>query len=156
MSIPDMPSSTPSPADVAGTTARKTFRQAEIDRAVQKAFRRGKPADYDDVAAAAARSEDLQRQADALEGNIARISWETRRNELAAAHRVPDDLRDELMTATDDDTLQLQAERLAVVAQRERARGNIAPREGTIPVPADESDREVRDYVRDLFDIDDQ
>jgi hypothetical protein len=150
----DVPT-TPSPATVADQVAARTFSQAELDAQVRQSLRGvQKPEDYDEVKARAETVVAQQRRAEALEEGIARLTWLTMRNELAAAHRVPAELRDEFMVAEDATTLEAQADRLGMQAMRARTSGNIAPREGTIPAPADESDREVRDYVRGLFDVD--
>lgn len=59
--------------------------------------------------------------------------------------------RDVLLTATDEDTLRMQAERFVSFAPQRLATGNVAQREGrTVEAPS-ARDGSVRAFVSELF-----
>lgn len=141
----------PSPADVAAVVSSRRFTQAEVDQIVQERLRRSRPSDYEEVARTAEAVDEMERLIGEKEQALAQARFEARRDALALQHSVPVDLRDEFMTSTEEATLAMQAERLARLAAQRAATGNVARREGAVRVTGAHSDREVRDFVNDLF-----
>lgn len=137
------------PATVVAQLASRPLTQAQIDAEVTRALREAKPADYDEVREQAEAASVLERQIADLEKQITATRQESLRVSIAARFGISDDDRDVLLTGTDEATLLLQAERLGNVA---RAGGNVAPREGRhVPSGGNRADREMREYVNDLF-----
>lgn len=137
------------PATVAARIAPQRFTQDEVDERVSRAVQEVKPADYDEVKAAAASTSGLEHQIAQLEHEIATARLESLRVSVAARFGVTDEDRDILLTGTDEPTLLLQAERLG---RSSRPTGNVARREGNaVQIGDNRADREMREYVNDLF-----
>ncbi|MEV8171063.1 hypothetical protein [Microbacterium sp. NPDC077486] len=154
--IQSEPAEVPTPADVASRTAPRKLTQEQIDREVSRALRDAqaglKPADYDEVKASAERADALSRRIAEMEKEVADTRLESLRVSVAARFGVSDEDRDVLLTATDETTLVMQAERLARSA---RPTGPRAPREGsTVQKYNNRADREMREFVNALFDND--
>lgn len=147
------PAEAPTPADVAARIAPRKLSQEQIDREVARALRNAepglKPADYDEVKASAERADALSRRIAEMEKEVADTRLESLRVSVAARFGVSDEDRDVLLTATDEATLVLQAERLA---RSTKPMGNVARREGqTVEKYNNRADREMREFVNDLF-----
>ncbi|WP_447652978.1 hypothetical protein [Microbacterium sufflavum] len=142
----------PTPADVAPRITPRKLTQEQIDREVSRALRDAapglKPADYDEVKASAERADALTRRIAEMEKEVADTRLESLRVSVAARFRLSNEDRDVFLTATDEATLVLQAERLARSA---KPMGNVARREGHAVEQYNRADREMREFVNDLF-----
>ncbi|WP_136056820.1 hypothetical protein [Microbacterium sp. K24] len=137
------------PATVAAQITPRTLTQAQIDTEVARALRDAKPADYDEVREQAEAASVLERQIADLEQQIMATRRESLRVSIAARFGISDDDRDVLLTGTDEVTLLMQAERLG---NSTRALGNVARQEGRhVSSGGSRADREMREYVNDLF-----
>lgn len=139
----------PTPATVAAQVAPRQLTQAHIDSEVTKALRAAKPADYDEVRAAAEAAGGLEQQISELEKEIAATRLDSLKLSIATRFGVSEQDRTLLMTGADEATLLAQAERLG---QPSRPLGNVAPREGgVVKVTENVGQREMREFVNDLF-----
>lgn len=151
--IQSEPVQAPTPADVASRIAPRKLNQEQVDREVTRALRDAepglKPADYDEVKASAERADLLSRRIAEMEKEVADTRLESLRVSVAARFGLSDEDREVLLTATDEATLVLQAERLA---RSVKPVGPRAPREGrTVEKYNNRADREMREFVNDLF-----
>ncbi|MEV8169317.1 hypothetical protein AB0O70_15445 [Microbacterium paraoxydans] len=151
--IQSEPAEVPTPADVASRIAPRKLTQEQIDREVTRALRDAepglKPADYDEVKASAERADVLTRRIAEMEKEVADARLESLRVSVAARFGLSEEDRDVLLTGTDEATLVLQAERLA---RSTKPMGNVARREGgTVQKFNNRADREMREFVNDLF-----
>lgn len=125
--------------------------QADVDRIVKErvARERAKYADYDELKAKAAGSKTLEERLASLEGELTAARTVALRSDIAAKHGLSAEDRDLFLTGTDESTLNAQAERLAERVADRKKQGNFAPKEGTTPKGASNTDE--RDFVRSLF-----
>lgn len=147
------PAVAPTPADVAVRIAPRKLTQEQVDREVTRALRDAepglKPADYDEVKASAEQADALSRRIAEMEKEVADTRLESLRVSVAARFGLSDEDREVLLTATDEAKLVLQAERLA---RSVKPAGPRAPREGrTVEKYNNRADREMREFVNDLF-----
>ncbi|EYT64802.1 hypothetical protein H489_0108265 [Curtobacterium flaccumfaciens UCD-AKU] len=107
---------------------------------------------------------ELQAQLTEMQGRLADAEAQTREAELgtlrariAGEHGIKTEYLD-FLTATDEATLQHQAERLVALGGGQTSQallGNVAPREGATTVThSKNSPREVKRFVNELFDRD--
>jgi len=96
-----------------------------------------------------------------IESQLAAAQLETMRTRVAARHGIrldstepgkPSDA-EMFLTGADEETLTLQAQRLAARAREQLVRGNIAPKEGNSPSVTYSNDP-MREFVAELFDRD--
>lgn len=125
--------------------------QADVDRIVKErvARERAKYSDYDDLKAKAAGSKTLEERLASLEGELTTAKATALRSDIAAKHGLSAEDRDLFLTGTDESTLTAQAQRLAGREADRKKQGNFAPKEGTTPAGASNTDE--RDFVRNLF-----
>jgi len=121
---------------------------------------RAKFADYNDLKAKAQQFDDLQqaskseaqKTADriaALEQELTSTKTEALRSRVQARFKIADEDAELFLTATDEDTLVKQAQRLAERAEDRKKQGNRAPLQGrTTTTTGDGGEREA---VRSLF-----
>jgi len=125
--------------------------QEELNRIIgdRVSRERAKFADYSDLQAKAARTDELEGKATEAEAAIAEVPSKVAaelRTHLVALHKIEADDADLFLTATDPTLLLKQVERLV---GRSTKQGNHVPREGAPPPHAAESDE--RAAVRNLF-----
>lgn len=144
-------SAVPSPADVAAQVADRTFTQAEVNEIVQGRLKNMR-ADYEQLQARVASVGDLESRNQELLSELSSLQLETLRMRVASEFGISAEDRDVLLTATDEESLRMQAERLSdVLAQREVG-GNRAPKEGGVVRSPSTRDGSAEAFVRDLFD----
>ncbi len=157
----------------AGGEQAPTFTQADVDAAVEKIAAKiraeerrkvsEKFADYEDLKAKAAGAKTLEDRIAELEANGTQAAQRALRAEIASefgistkretgkdGSKLPSDA-DLFLTATDEDGLRKQAERLAGRDAAWKKNGNHSPREGNPPNKSGEGDGEMREFARDLF-----
>ena len=125
--------------------------QADVDRIVKErvARERAKYSDYDDLKAKAAGSKTLEERLAGLESELTTAKANALRSDIAAKHGLSAEDRDLFLTGTDESTLTAQAQRLAAREEDRKKQGNFAPKEGTTPKGAANSDE--REFVKGLF-----
>ena len=134
--------------------------QDELNRIIGERVKRAKPADYDDLKAKADRLDQIEQanktEAEKTAERIAKLEQElnsTRatalRARVQAKHGISDEDAELFLTATDEDTLTKQAERLAQRAADRAKNGNRAPLQGRTPTASDGGDG--REVARQLF-----
>lgn len=143
-------SSAPSPADVAAQTAERTFTQAEVNEIVQNRLKNMK-AEYEQLQARAASVEDLESRNQQLSSDLSSLQLESLRMRVASEFGISADDRDILLTATDEETLRMQAERFATFPLQRAVGGNVARREGRRVEAPSAMDGSTREFVRELF-----
>lgn len=95
---------------------------------------------------------DAEKQAErlqALEAEALAARSEALRLRVAAKFGIGDEDADLFLTASDEETLTKQAERLSAREAGRKRQGNHVPREGVSPTPAGNSDE--RQFARSLF-----
>lgn len=146
-------STVPTPADVAARDAGRTFTQAEVNEIVQSRLKNMK-ADYEQLQARAAAAGELESRSQELASELSSLRLETLRVRIAAEFGIGGEDRDVLLTATDEATLRMQAERFVSYAPQSLSGGNVAPREGrTVEAPS-AKDGSLEAFVSELFDRD--
>ncbi|SDQ53031.1 hypothetical protein [Leucobacter chromiiresistens] len=146
-------SSVPSPADVAARVAERSFTQAEVNEIVQSRLKNMK-AEYEQLQARVVSAEELESRNQSLTSELSSLQLETLRMRVASEFGISAEDRDILLTATDEDTLRMQAERFASFGLPRLAGGNRAPREGrTVEAPS-ASDGSMGAFVNELFGSD--
>lgn len=146
-------SAVPSPADVAARVADRTFTQAEVNEIVQGRLKSAK-ADYEQLQARVASVEELEQRNQKLTTELSSLQLDALRMRVASQFGISSEDRDLLLTATDEDSLRLQAERLGSAASQRLSGGNVAPREGgTVEVRA-AGGRDLRSFANELFGSD--
>lgn len=146
----------PTPTEPNGDEG-KTFTQADIDAAVDKAAARIRAderrkvmerfADYDEVKAKAETATTLEERVAAMEKRATEAETAALRAKYAAD--VPEKLRP-LLTGTTDDELKAQRDLLVEGEAERKKNGNHVPREGNNPKPKKGRDDD-RTFVRELF-----
>lgn len=126
------------------------FTQADVDRIVADRVKRerAKYADYDDLKKAAGDKATAEERIASLEKEIEGSKREALRRRVQAAHGISDEDADLFLTASDEETLKRQAERLAAQGSQQKKRGNRVPGEGTSNRPSENDERAA---VRNLF-----
>ena len=147
----DEVSAVPSPADVAAQAAGRTFTQAEVNEIVQSRLRTAK-VDYEQLQARVASVEGLESRNQELTSELSSLQLDTLRMRVASEFGISADDRDILLTATDEETLRLQAERFSDVLGQRAMGGNRAPREGGVVRSPSPKDGSAEAFVRELFD----
>jgi hypothetical protein len=95
---------------------------------------------------------EAQKSADrikALEDQVATAERDALRFKVASKYGIGDEDTDLFLTASDEETLQKQAERLVGRQAEQKKQGNRVPSEGTNPQAKPD---EMRDFARQLFD----
>lgn len=77
----------------------------------------------------------------ALEQEATDARREAMRLRIATRYSIGDEDADLFLTASDEETLTKQAERLAARTSEQKKQGNHVPREGSTPSPADDDER---------------
>lgn len=131
------------PAETQESKQEKTFTQAEVDQLIKdRAERIAKQryADYDDLKAKAGVASTAEERLAALEQELTSTKTDALRAKIAAKFGVSTDPGEDgksdadlFLTGTDEDTLTVQAKRLAGRESERKKAGNVAPREGTSP-----------------------
>ena len=135
--------------------------QDELNRIIGERVKRAKPADYDDLKAKAAELDKIQAasksEADKTAERIASLERDleaTRsaalRSRVQARFGISDEDAGLFLTATDEDTLVKQAQRLAAVESDRKKHGNRAPLQGRATSNSG-TDNDEREFVRQLF-----
>lgn len=139
----------------------QTFTQADVDRMVGKARtdERRKAnerfADYDELKKQAEGARTAEQRIADLEKRLTDADAREQRAQLVAKvakdHKVtdPDDIA-LFLTASDEETLTLQAARLAGREEQQQRRGNYVPNEGNKTTSKGDSD--MREFARRLFE----
>lgn len=143
-------SSAPSPADVAAQTAERKFTQAEVNEIVQSRLKNMKT-EFESLKTDAARADSLQARTGDLEAELSGLRLETLRMRVASEFEIGAEDRDILLTATDEETLRMQAERFIAFAPQRSANGNVARREGRRVESRSPQDGSTRAFVNELF-----
>jgi len=138
--------------------------QDELNAALKDrlARERAKFADYNDLkkkaeqfdAAQDAAKTEAEKTADriaALEREVTEAKSAALRSRIQAKFAIADEDADLFLTATDEDTLTKQAQRLAERAEDRKKNGNVVPREGRTPASGDSKDSSERQFARNLF-----
>lgn len=146
-------STVPTPADVAAKDAGRTFTQAEVNEIVQSRLKNMK-ADYEQLQARAAAAGELESRSQELASELSLLRLETLRVRIAAEFGIGGEDRDVLLTATDEATLRMQAERFVSYAPQGLSGGNVAPREGRAVEAPSANDGSLEAFVSELFDRD--
>lgn len=164
----------PSPADgtPAGGDGDKGFKaptsQAEFDAMVKDRIARvqAKYADYDDLRSKAqqfdAAQAASQTEAEKTAAKIAKLEQELQstqtaalRSRIQAKHSISDEDAELFLTATDEATLNKQAERLAETVADRKKNGNRDPLAGRTPSnPGGGPDAAKREWLRSVTDRD--
>jgi hypothetical protein len=128
----------------------QTFTQSDVDRIVRERVQRerAKYADYDDLKAKAGEKATAEERIAALEANLRTATREAMKRSVQARHGIADEDADLFLTGEDEDTLTLQAKRLADRDSERKKRNNVVPQEGSNPKPAASDERE---FTRQLF-----
>lgn len=131
------------PSDDAGNDEGKTFTQADIDAAVDKAAAKIRAderrkvseryADYDDLKAKAEGAKTAEDQIAELKQEIEATKHEALRRRVQAAHQISDEDADLFLTGADEDSLVAQAKRLTERESDRKKNGNHVAREGNTP-----------------------
>lgn len=142
-------------------TSQEQLNAALKDRLARE---RAKFADYNDLKSKAAQLDQLQqankteaqKTADriaALEDELNSTKTSALRSRIQARFKIADDDADLFLTATDEDTLIKQAERLGERAEDRKKQGNRAPLQGRTSNSSGKDDP-MRDFTRGLFNRD--
>lgn len=144
----------PTPNEPTGDEG-KTFTQADIDAAVDKAAAKiraderrkvmEKFSDYDEVKAKAGEATTLEERIAAMEARATKAETDALRAKYAAD--VPEKLRP-LLTGSTDEELKAQRDLLVEGEAERKKQGNRVPNEGKTPPESRGDDRE---FVRTLF-----
>lgn len=154
--------------DAGGTDSGKEFKppatQAELNAIIaQRVDReRAKFADYNDLKAKAeqfdaaqqASKTEAEKAADrlkALEQELNATKAAAMRARIQARHGISDEDAELFLTATDEQTLTKQAERLAAREADRKKNGNRVPREGRTPQNGSSPEAEEREVAVQLF-----
>lgn len=136
----------------------KTFTQAEVDAIIGERLKREGISDLKAKAAKLEKLEQEQEQKEkseadrlaALEDRISKSDAATTRYRVAARFKISEEDADLFLTATDEETLVKQAERLSERATPTNGKNRV-PREGQNQMTPTES--EERKVVRELFKV---
>lgn len=129
----------------------QAFTQADVDRIVGERIQRerAKFADYDDLRKKAEGAKTAEDRIAELEQKYQAEQSARLRSDVAARHGITAEDRDLFLTATDEDTLTKQAERLAAHVSERKKHGNRAPLQGRTPNQSGSDD--MREFARGLF-----
>lgn len=129
----------------------QTFTQADVDRIVKERVQRerAKFADYEDLKTKAGEKATVEDRLAAMERRAAEAEARALRADIASRFGISPEDRDLFLTATDEDTLALQAKRLADREAERKKHGNHVPHEGQNPKRGGSD--EAREFARDLF-----
>ena len=145
--------------------------QDDFDKAIQAriARERAKFADYDQLKSAAAKLADIEEaqktesqklldRITAAEKKVADAEQRAKdaetkslRSDIATKFGISAEDRDLFLTGNDEATITAQAKRLADREVDRKKQGNVAPKEGATKNNGDGSDRELREFARNLF-----
>ena len=137
-----------------------TFSQADVERIVRERLTqqaKNKFGDYDDLKTKAGESQTLEQRVKDMETRATNAEKASLRASVAAEFGIstkkgpkgePSDA-DLFLTGSDVDTLTAQAQRLAGREEDRKKQGNFAPKEGTTPKGATNTDE--REFVKGLF-----
>lgn len=136
--------------------------QADLDAIIKQRVERerAKFADYNDLKAKARQFDDVQQASKteaekandritSLERELAETKSTALRSRIQAKHGITDEDAALFLTATDEETLTKQAERLAAREADRKKNGNHVPHEGQTPSSSGNTDE--RKFVADLF-----
>lgn len=135
----------------------QTFTQADVDKIIRERVQRerAKYADYDDLKAKAGQSKTLEDRLAEIEKRATDAEAAALRSDIAAKHGISAEDRDLFLTATDKDTLEAAAKRLAEREADRKKRGNVAPKEGGSADTGSHQSDDMREFTRSLFGRDD-
>ena len=141
-----------SPPAEGETPQEQAFTQADVDRIVRErvARERAKFADYDALKAQAAGAKTVEQQLAEMQQLASKAQREALASRIAAKYGISPDDADLFLTASDEETLTAQAERLAGRDAERRKQGNYVPNEGKTSTPS--GDPEIRQFARQLFE----
>lgn len=130
----------------------QSFTQADVDRIVRDRVKRerDKFADYDTLKAQAAGAKTVEQQLAEMQQLASKAQRDALASRIAAKHGITPDDADLFLTASDEETLTAQAERLAGRGAERRKQGNYVPNEGKTSTPS--GDPEIRQFARQLFE----
>ena len=89
----------------------------------------------------------------ALEDHVATAERDALRFKVASKYGIGDEDTELFLTASDEETLRKQAERLVGRQEERKKQGNRVPNEGTNP--SQSKDGDDREFVQQLFDVPD-
>lgn len=139
-----------------GKKTEPGFTQADVDRIVAERLKRErettktKYADYDELKKKAAGSATAEETLAKLQRDLEDTKREALKRRVQAAHGISDEDADLFLTATEEEALTKQAERLAERDSDRKKRGNRVPTEGRTTTQAGEDP--MREFTRNLFD----
>lgn len=129
----------------------QTFTQADVDRIVRERIKRERDrfADYDDLKVKASEKATAEERIAALEQQITDANTTALRARVQARFGVSEEDADLFLTASDEETLIKQAQRLSERESERKKQGNVVPREGKNPKVTDDDPR--REFLRNLM-----
>lgn len=141
-----------------GKEQEDAFTQADVDRIVADRLKRereqvkSKYADYDDLKKKAEGSKSADEKIAELEQQITKANTEALQRRIQAKYGISDEDADLFLTASDEETLETAAKRLAERDADSKKSGNTSPRAGRSPQK--QSTDPKREFLRSLRDED--